>query len=94
MSKQPKQPPQPLPKPDVTLDAEGLYCPVPVWEAAKQIMEMQPGQILELLSDDEGITEDMPVWCKRTGHKLLALEEDEEGVFHVFVRKAFQIETM
>ncbi len=83
-----KSPKQPLPKPDETLDALGLFCPVPVWEAAKQIIEMKPGQVLELLSDDEGIIEDMPVWCKRTGHLLLAIEEDDEGVFHVYVRKA------
>ena len=77
-----------MPKSDEVLDALGLFCPVPVWEAAKQIIEMQPGQVLELLSDDEGITEDMPMWCKRTGHSLIALEEDEEGVFHVFVKKS------
>jgi TusA-related sulfurtransferase len=85
-----KIPKQPLPKPDETLDALGLFCPVPVWEAAKHIIEMKPGQVLELLSDDEGITEDMPAWCQRTGHLLIGIEEDAEdpGVFHVYVRKA------
>ena len=61
------------PTPDESIDTLGLYCPVPVWEAAKRIKDMQPGQVLEVLSDDEGIVNDMPVWCRRTGHQLLSL---------------------
>ena len=77
---------QPLPKPDATLDTLGLYCPVPLWEAGKRIQDMLPGQVLEVLSDDEGIEEDMPVWCRRTGHALLDLRREGE-VRRVFVRK-------
>jgi len=77
----------PLPSPDDSIDTLGLYCPVPVWEAAKRIKDMRSGQVLEILSDDEGITEDMPVWCRRTGHQLLSLTRDGE-VFRVLVRKA------
>lgn len=74
------------PKPDETLDTLGLYCPVPVWEAAKRIKKMLPGQVLEVLSDDEGIEKDMPLWCKRTGNKLVAMRKDG-AVYHVLVRK-------
>ena len=76
-----------LPPPDETLDTLGLYCPVPVWEAAKAIRHMAPGQVLEVLSDDEGIVDDMPVWCERTGHRLLGIRQDGEE-YRVFVRKA------
>ncbi len=77
---------EPLPPPDATLDTLGLYCPVPVWEAAKRIKDMLPGQVLELLSDDEGIEEDMPIWCRRTGNPLLAIHREGE-VRRVLVRK-------
>ena len=76
----------PLPEPDEVLDTLGLYCPVPVWEAAKRIREMRTGQVLEVLSDDEQIVEDMPIWCHRTGNEHLGLKR-EGNEYHVFVRK-------
>ena len=77
---------RPLPHSDEVLDTLGLYCPVPVWEAAKRIRELKVGQVLEVLSDDEGIIEDMPTWCSRTGHEFLGIARDGDQL-HVFVRK-------
>jgi TusA-related sulfurtransferase len=31
------------------------------------------GDLLEILGDDPGIHEDMPIWCERAGHRLLEL---------------------
>ncbi|MSQ26377.1 MAG: sulfurtransferase TusA family protein [Dehalococcoidia bacterium] len=75
------------PRPDEVLDSLGLHCPVPVWQAAKRIAAMRPGQVLELLSDDPGITEDIRLWCRRTGHHLLDITE-RGPEFHVLLRKA------
>ncbi len=75
-----------LPAPDETLDTLGLYCPVPVWETAKAMRAMHVGQVIEVLSDDEGIAEDMPIWCRRTGNELLGLVREGDE-FRVFVRK-------
>jgi tRNA 2-thiouridine synthesizing protein A len=74
-------------KADVTLDCFGLLCPVPIIQTAKKIKEMKVGQVLEIVSTDEGIRADMPAWCKMSGQEFLGLEE-EAGVFHVYVRKA------
>jgi TusA-related sulfurtransferase len=71
---------------DVTLDTLGLYCPMPIFKTAAKIKELTPGQVLEVLSDDEGIKRDMPAWCKKTGNEFLGLEE-EAGVLRVFVKK-------
>ena len=76
-----------LPQPDETLDTLGLYCPVPVWEAAKQIRRMQVGQVLEVLSDDDQIVEDMPTWCRRTGNEYLGLTQEGDE-YRAFVRKS------
>ncbi|MBI3742806.1 MAG: sulfurtransferase TusA family protein [Chloroflexi bacterium] len=78
--------PDATPQPDETLDTLGLHCPIPVWETAKRIRDMQPGQVLEVLSDDPTIEQDMPTWCKRTGHPLLAMRKDGT-VYHALVRK-------
>lgn len=73
-------------KADETLDCYGLLCPMPIVETNKKIKEMKENQILEVLSTDEGIKEDMPAWCRATGNEFLGVEEDGNEL-HVFVRK-------
>ena len=56
------------------LDTMGTFCPVPILLTARKIKEMAPGGQLEVVGDDPGIVEDMPVWCDETGHQLVSLE--------------------
>jgi tRNA 2-thiouridine synthesizing protein A len=74
-------------KPDETLDCYGLLCPMPIIQTAKKFKELRVGQVLEILSTDEGIVKDMPAWCRMTGQEYLGLEK-EGDVFRVYVRKA------
>ena len=71
---------------DETLDCYGLLCPMPIIQTAKRIKEMAVGQVLEVVSTDEGIKEDMPAWCRQTGQEYLGLEE-EEDIIRVYVKK-------
>ena len=71
---------------DETLDCYGLLCPMPIIQTAKKIKELELGQILEVVSSDAGIKEDMPAWCRQTGQEYLGLEEDGE-VYKVYVKK-------
>ncbi|GAH21610.1 unnamed protein product [marine sediment metagenome] len=73
-------------KADAILDTLGLYCPMPIVKTAKKIKDLKIGQVLEVISDDEGIKEDMPAWCRRTGNEFLRIEEGE-GEYRVYVRK-------
>jgi TusA-related sulfurtransferase len=74
-------------KADVTVDCVGLYCPMPIVNTARKIKQMQSGQVLEVIADDEGIKQDMPNWANMTGHEFLGIEEID-GKLHVFVRKS------
>lgn len=74
-------------KADETLDCVGLYCPMPIVHTARKMKELKAGQVLEVLSDDEGIKEDMPSWCKTTGNEYLGIAE-EEGVYRAYVKKS------
>jgi len=47
-------------KPDEVLDCVGLACPMPILKTSVKIKEMEPGKILEVQSDDDGIEMDMP----------------------------------
>ena len=73
-------------KADVKLDCFGLLCPMPIIETQKKIKEMEVGQILEVVSTDEGIKEDMPAWCRLTGHEYLGIKE-EGDVYMAYVKK-------
>ena len=76
-----------LVKPDVTIDALGQYCPMPIIMTSKKIKELKLGQVVEVLSDDVGIKKDMPAWCKSTQHEYIGLIE-AEGIYRAYVRKA------
>lgn len=73
-------------EPDITVDATGLYCPMPIIMTAKEIKKIQVGQVLAVTADDEGIQADLPAWCNTTGNELLELKK-EGSVFTGYVRK-------
>ena len=70
---------------DVTLDATGQMCPMPIVMLAKKMKELRSGQVLELLADDIGAKEDVPAWCSRTGNTLLGVEQDGK-VYKFYVK--------
>ena len=50
----------------------------------------EEGQVLEVVSDDEGIKQDMPAWCDTTGHQMVGLEEEQTKsgtIYKTFVKK-------
>jgi len=71
---------------DETLDCFGLLCPMPIIQTAQKIKGMKVGEVLEVVSTDEGIKEDVPAWCRQTGQEYLGFEE-EDGIFKVYIRK-------
>ncbi len=73
-------------KADVKLDCYGLLCPVPIIETAEKIKELKVGEILEVISTDKGIKEDIQAWCRQTGQEYMGLEEEGE-IIKVYVKK-------
>jgi tRNA 2-thiouridine synthesizing protein A len=54
-----------------TVDARGSACPGPLLEAKKGIGKVKVGEVLEVLSNDPGTKNDIPVWAKKVGHDYL-----------------------
>lgn len=73
-------------KADQSLDCIGLYCPMPIVKTAEKIKQLKQGEVLEVVADDKGITQDMPAWCQATGHEFLGVDE-EGGEIKVYVKK-------
>ncbi len=71
---------------DITLDCLGLTCPMPIVKTSQKMKELSSGKVLQVLSDDEGIKEDMPAWCNTTGNEFLGSEEEGETI-KVYIKK-------
>lgn len=69
-----------------TVDARGTACPGPLLEAKKAIGTINAGDVMEILSSDEGTKVDVPKWCGKQGHEFLGYLE-ENGYFRVFMKK-------
>jgi TusA-related sulfurtransferase len=55
----------------VVVDCRGSACPGPLMEAKKGIGKVKVGEVLEVLSNDPGTKDDMPLWAKKVGHEFL-----------------------
>ncbi len=73
-------------KADKIVDARGTACPGPLLAAKKAIGEISKGQIMEILSSDEGTKKDVPKWAQKKGYEYLGTVE-EDGYFRIFLKK-------
>ncbi len=73
-------------KVDKSVDARGTSCPGPLLAAKKGIGQIEKGQVMEVLSADEGTRRDIPKWCTKKGFEYLGTVE-ESGFFKIFLRK-------
>ena len=73
-------------KADRTADVVYMMCPMHLLRLEEMIKELEPGQVLEVLTDYDGALEDIPAWCEKTGNKFLGIEETEE-FFKFYIKK-------
>jgi tRNA 2-thiouridine synthesizing protein A len=69
---------------DQTLDCSGMACPMPILKTKKAVDALQLGQVLKMIATDPGSTSDMQAWTEKTGHQLVASEnEGEKFIFYI-----------
>ncbi len=74
-------------EPVESLDCVGLFCPQPLFQTREAIDGINPGEILEMLTDDPAAEEDIKRFAKRTGNTLLLFERLEDGVQRFLIKK-------
>ena len=58
-------------------DAGDMACGDLVLELRLRLRRMKPRQILRITATDPGAREDIPAWCRLTGHALLSVEHPQ-----------------
>ncbi|MEK5324343.1 sulfurtransferase TusA family protein [Aeribacillus sp. FSL M8-0254] len=77
---------------NMTINAKGLSCPMPIVKTKKAINELQPGQVLEVEATDKGSKADIKAWAESTGHQYLGTIEQGNVLKH-YIRKTSENET-
>ena len=68
----------------IEVDARRLFCPLPVIRLQNTINRNPPGTRVRIVATDPGSMNDIPQWCRISGHRLVESEErDREYIFLV-----------
>ncbi len=62
---------------DAFWDAGEMGCGELLIQLRFKMADLKKGQSIKLIARDPGAPEDMPAWCKMTGHQLLKQEHPE-----------------
>ena len=69
-----------------TLDACGLFCPMPVVKLAAEIKQINVGEVIEVLATDPGALADIPAWARKTGNEVVK-QTKENNVLKFYVKR-------
>lgn len=67
------------------LDTSGLLCPLPIVKLSQKAKEGKSGEIIEIISTDRGVLQDIPAWCRSTKNELIEIKE-KDGKFFAIVK--------
>ena len=70
-----------------TVDAVGMFCPIPIVKLKLEIEQLDSAQVLEVLADDPGFELDVVSWCKETKNKLLSLGKNQDNLLVAYIEK-------
>ena len=72
-----------------TEELHGLRCPMPILRTKKALAQMSAGEVLKVTTTDPAAVDDLAVFCKQTGHGLLAQSPSADGasMCHWIARK-------
>lgn len=59
-------------------------CPLPVIRTQDAIKDLQAGEQITVACTDPGALNDIPMWCRINGHKVMSAEDDGDNI-HVVI---------
>ena len=73
---------------DDTVDITDVVCPVTFVKAKVAMEELDEGQILSIRMNDGEPVQNVPRSIKEEGHQILKLDDNEDGTYTLYVKKA------
>lgn len=73
---------------DDTVDITDVVCPVTFVKAKVSLEELDEGQILSIRMNDGEPVQNVPRSIKEEGHQILKLDDNEDGTYTLYVKKA------
>lgn len=73
---------------DDTVDIADVVCPVTFVKAKVALEELDEGQILSIRMNDGEPVQNVPRSIKEEGHQILKLDDNEDGTYTLYVKKA------
>jgi len=68
------------------LDVRGAKCPIPIVKAKKEVDQMAPGELLEVISTDPGSMPDFKGWALTSKTAVLKEQRTEkEGATDLYI---------
>ena len=68
------------------LDVRGAKCPIPIVKAKKEVDQMKPGELLEVITTDPGSVPDFKGWAQTTKTAVLKEQRTEkEGATDLYI---------
>ena len=61
-------------------DAGEIGCGQLVLELRRRMLDLEPGETIEAIAQSPGAPNDLPAWCRMTGHELVSAEHP---VYHI-----------
>jgi TusA-related sulfurtransferase len=72
---------------DKVVDITGKICPYTVMETRDTLKTMQPGQVLEVITDYKpAATESIPNFCKKKNYPIEVID-NADGTFRLLIKK-------
>ena len=69
-----------------SIDARGMPCPGPLMSLIGAIREGTVGDVIEVLSSDEGSKTDIPAWVQKARYEMVEMVS-EQGYARFVIRK-------
>ncbi|NWJ46988.1 MAG: sulfurtransferase TusA family protein [Chloroflexi bacterium] len=68
------------------VDARGTFCPGPLMEMIRAVKSCSLGDVVAVISSDEGSRKDIPAWIEKAKQEFLG-EEAVTGGYRLYCRK-------
>jgi TusA-related sulfurtransferase len=72
---------------NVVLDLRGVACPGPIAESRRLLDGMQPGEVLVLISNCPGVTDDVDAWTRISDVRLVDRYETAPGEYEFYLSR-------